>query len=533
MIKIIIMNKRHKIIALWGASTVGLLATVGITFGYQGLLDSYAHEQVLTMPNHQRIFVSDALLRAEQVGFKVIAKAYRVPKLLTDSRVKESRVLGAQIPAPLKQEEIADISTPAVVRIFNNVEGTISFPEFSVDLVNFKLAPTSTTYAEKTSALNTGTGFFVDSQGHLLTNAHVIDKDVLMDKFILSAIDYYGIEIEKQMLRLSQAEMEALGQKILATYGGDPYSAGQLFALDLLANISDYIDQKAKVESKQTITVLNSIDDGTTIKNLADLKKLAAKGISASLVDWKPGYAKSHEDVALLKVENSPTPFLTLNSESKPTTGQQIYIIGFPSNAEIDYSDLFNRSMTQGTINALKKIDGTEVYQTDAKISQGSSGSPMLNEKGEIIGIITYQKSATKGDAFGYAIPIATGQQLMTDNGVTVSENPYMASFISGVNLSAQNLCRKANEQFATTGNIDSTFANSSLQKYITRCDELIAAGNSEDGTVYQVKEFFDKVPIYAWAASGAFVLISIGSFFLIRRMRNKPLIQPLRTIPA
>jgi hypothetical protein len=243
------------------------------------------------------------------------------------------------------------------------------------------------------------------------------------------------------------------------------------------------------------------------------------------LIDSNKNYTTSHKDAALLKVDNSPTPFLTLNAESKPATGQQIYIIGFPSNAEIDYSDLFNRSMTQGSINALKKIDGFEVYQTDAKISQGSSGSPMLNEKGEVIGVITYQNNALQGDNFGYAIPIQTAKTLMNENGVNVTNNSYMASFASGLQLAAQNLCRKANEQFTNSNNLDKTFGNQNLQKYIDKCDNVIAAGQSQDGKIYQAREFISKIPAYAWAGGIVFFLISIGTIFAIRRIRNMPTI--------
>lgn len=500
---------------------MALLVVVGLSFWYQTRLDSKAADSVSIIPNPQRLFVTENQIKAKKVSTNFIAQLYHAPNLT------HGLVLGDTTPAPLKQEEIADISTPAVVRIFNQVSGSISFKEFSIDLENFQLLPTNKTYTEQSTALVTGTGFFIDSEGHLLTNAHVIDKHALLDQFIGSAINYYGQVIEQQITNLTPAEKEALKQKLISTYGPDPNIAVGSFALDLEATIEDYINQKSNVDATQNITVLNSAKDGTKLNNLADVEKLAKEGFEARLVDWKANYKTSHDDVALLKVEKSPTPFLSINADSKPSTGQQIFVIGFPSNAEIDFSDLFNRTMTQGSINATKKLDGFEVYQTDAKISQGSSGSPMLNEKGEVIGIITYQKSALLGDNFGYATPIQSGKTLMSDNGINIYSNPSLASFTQGVNLAAQSLCRKANEQFATASNLDPAFANPNLQKYIDRCKATIAAGQSKDGTLYQAQEFIGKVPIYAWVGGVAFVLISLGSLFMLRRMKKlSPIIQ-------
>jgi hypothetical protein len=64
-------------------------------------------------------------------------------------------------------------------------------------------------------------------------------------------------------------------------------------------------------------------------------------------------------------------------------------------------------TVTEGIVSNSKQIiDGSNYIQTDAAINPGNSGGPIINEKGELIGIVT--SKFTEADNMGFAIPVET-----------------------------------------------------------------------------------------------------------------------------
>jgi len=76
---------------------------------------------------------------------------------------------------------------------------------------------------------------------------------------------------------------------------------------------------------------------------------------------------------------------------------------------------VYDHTVTVGVISALNRNLGTTVFdnfiQTDAAINFGNSGGPLLNLKGEVIGINTLISS--QGSGIGFAIPINTAKQIL------------------------------------------------------------------------------------------------------------------------
>ena len=83
-------------------------------------------------------------------------------------------------------------------------------------------------------------------------------------------------------------------------------------------------------------------------------------------------------------------------SGSIPEVGEHIVVIGTPFGLE--------RTVSDGIVSAVRQIPGFgKVYQVTAPISPGSSGSPVVNMKGEVIGIATFQ--FVQGQNLNFAIP--------------------------------------------------------------------------------------------------------------------------------
>lgn len=108
-------------------------------------------------------------------------------------------------------------------------------------------------------------------------------------------------------------------------------------------------------------------------------------------------------DIAVLRL-NTPVDQrvpLVLTEPSDDMVGSSIYCIGFPGlsdNALIDatsQSGLNDMTVTGGTISRLLTSSGSGVrrIQTDAVIQHGNSGGPMVNEKGEVLGVNSWTVS--------------------------------------------------------------------------------------------------------------------------------------------
>lgn len=116
-------------------------------------------------------------------------------------------------------------------------------------------------------------------------------------------------------------------------------------------------------------------------------------------------------DIAILKVEEKNLPTLTLGDSDQIKIGQTVIAIGFALGE-------FRNTVTKGVISGIgRKITAggggqveelENVIQTDAAINPGNSGGPLLNLKGEVIGINTAM--SLEGQLIGFAIPINTAK---------------------------------------------------------------------------------------------------------------------------
>ena len=96
----------------------------------------------------------------------------------------------------------------------------------------------------------------------------------------------------------------------------------------------------------------------------------AIEGITASDVE---------NDLAILKVSNSNVQPLPLGDSDAVQLGDTVYVSGNPKESEDTFSD--------GTISGPREIGNQTLLQMTAPISPGGSGGPVLNEKGEVIGL--------------------------------------------------------------------------------------------------------------------------------------------------
>jgi S1-C subfamily serine protease len=111
--------------------------------------------------------------------------------------------------------------------------------------------------------------------------------------------------------------------------------------------------------------------------------------------------SRSH-DVALLTIAGEGrTSFPCLEVDTSPKKpGSDVYAIGAPARTELAFS------LTRGIVSGVRTKDGTQLVQTDASISPGNSGGPLLDKNGRVVGVVSRKLAggAVEGIAFGVTI---------------------------------------------------------------------------------------------------------------------------------
>jgi len=110
------------------------------------------------------------------------------------------------------------------------------------------------------------------------------------------------------------------------------------------------------------------------------------------------------KDIALLKIRALDLPSLRLGSSAEAQVGDTVYSLSNPLG--------LNNTLSQGIISAIRPGDGYRMFQITAPISPGSSGGPLFNTKGEVIGITA--AGLAGGQELNFAIPIDYARPMMT-----------------------------------------------------------------------------------------------------------------------
>lgn len=112
--------------------------------------------------------------------------------------------------------------------------------------------------------------------------------------------------------------------------------------------------------------------------------------------------ADEHSDVAVIKIDKTDLPVAVLGDSDKVRPGELAVAIGNPLGHDL------SGTITAGVISAVNRrllIDDRylDLIQTDAAINPGNSGGPLVNSRGEVIGMNTLK--ATGAEGMGFAIP--------------------------------------------------------------------------------------------------------------------------------
>ena len=208
-------------------------------------------------------------------------------------------------------------------------------------------------------------------------------------------------------------------------------------------------------------------------------------------------WADSTLDLSILKINIEGMRSAKLGDSSKVKTGQTVYAIGNPIGYE------FQRTVTFGIISAESRtlkfkenntdILMTDLIQTDADINPGNSGGPLINTKGEVIGINSLKIDSAEG--IGFAVPINIIKPIIEKFDKTGKfEEPTIG--ISGYD---KNVIPYLDKDISITSGVyveNIVKGSPAEQKGILKGDIILRIDDKEINTMNELKEYvYSKYP--------------------------------------
>jgi len=176
--------------------------------------------------------------------------------------------------------------------------------------------------------------------------------------------------------------------------------------------------------------------DGYILTNnhvVADADKVTVKLLDNRTFTAKVTGRDPTTDVAVIKVDANDLPTVNLGDDANARVGQWVVAIGNPLGLDF--------TVTAGIVSARGRSLGAllntryaiqDYIQTDAAINPGNSGGPLVNIRGEVIGINSAIASNTGFYAgYGFAIPITLAKQVMDD----IIEYGKVRRAVLGINI--------------------------------------------------------------------------------------------------
>jgi hypothetical protein len=339
--------------------------------------------------------------------------------------------------AVFSQEQKLDI----VLRIMNNYPAR--FFKKSLETIE-----------EKQEITATGTGFLITGDGY-----HLIDRDnaFIRRQFILTAFQ-----------EITQAHINAFESSWAATFNEQQKN----LLNNTYASLYSKLFPMTLSDLQKTVYVVYRVDSNNTETTETRAANIIIKGSPM------PG-----KDVAILKIDGDTTlPDLKMADKDLPLVGEQLFVYGYPgpvtNNDFVSAVSAIEPTLTTGIVSAIKKsVNGWPVIQMDANINHGSSGGPVCNSEGAVVGLTTFgslENSGSLAAGLNFSIPISILYEFMDSAGIEHSVSRSTSLFSEGLNYFEKCYFGKAIRDFQEVKKINAHYPT--LDHYILACRQNIAA---------------------------------------------------------
>ncbi len=377
---------------------------------------------------------------------------------------------------------------PSVVRIIAGCTAKFRYTETFKDSNNNTII--KTVEDDPIEAVS-GSGFFINSDGYIVTNAHVVSTAEDGGKACRERLFSRFIE------KVTSSKLSEVSQ-----------------------NTKDEIKKKTESTFIDIQHVILFNESGSN-RFKFDLKKIG-KPINPEGTEGK--------DVAVIKIALINTPALLLENSDTVQYQDKVAAIGFPAAADLskewyteEIFDAKNRaeaSVMDNTIaNPNKTLsDGTPVIQLNQAVPKGTSGGPVLIDKrGElrVIGIATF-RNVDQEDKVAFAMPTSVIKEFLGQAGATNEVGTVGQLYKKGLEFYSQGKYQEAKIKFE---------AVKGLFKYHSEIDRLIRDCNQK------LAEQAVSPPYLFWGAIAGFTsLVFVLAYLLFRQSPGK---QQLSSVPV
>ena len=311
---------------------------------------------------------------------------------------------------------------------------------------------------------STGTGFFITGNGYVATNSHLIDREnaFIRRRFILSAFQQIT-EANIKALEYSWATSFTEQQRNLL-YNTYASMYSRLFSMELY-------------DLKKEIFVVYSSN------------KMGSSTVKRPAIVIANGQPMPGKDVAILKIDgDSALPTLKIASDQLPEVGEQLYVYGYPAPATnndfVAMESAIEPTLTTGIVSAIKKsIDGWPLIQMDANINHGSSGGPVCNSNGEVVGLTTFGSLENNGElaaGLNFAIPVQILHEYLDTSDVVAQVSKASQVFADAVQFYEAKYYRKALNKLQDVKKMNDSYPG--LENLIDSCSARIKRGEDRGG---------------------------------------------------
>jgi S1-C subfamily serine protease len=403
-------------------------------------------------------------------------------------------------PADSANRHGVNLASPAVVRIVSEVDGQVvckgcnsgADVTFPLDGGTYGLA-------------FTGSGAFISSDGYVLTADHVVDytnNDQIILDFFNQAVAEFA-----QVSGYSQDDAQSIFL--------------QLVDEDLIRIPTQVISQKVFLSTAYTGSLTNPA--GVTSYDITRI-------VANSPVD--------KQDVAIVKVEAKDMPYLQLAPANSVHLQDTITAVAYPADADTgDFTALLSPT-SGGNVNTANSLltasvntaqvtsqktfaDGTPVYETTGLANHGSSGGPVIDTQGRIVGVVDAiaVQNGQEDTRVVYLIPSDVAAQYARQSGAT-SGGAFMAAWTKAITeYDATGPCHFTNAKRDLTSLKSNYPAFGGVTSYLTEAQSKATAAECPAPG--------PSAGLIAGICGGLLVLLAILGmlvFMLVRRSRqNQP----------
>lgn len=343
-----------------------------------------------------------------------------------------------------KAQQISEYTKPAVVRIVNAAFVKWRYTPDS-DAYFYYLDSAIMEYLKsvdyQTSEITAGSGAIINPNGYIVTNAHVVE---------LSKLD--NVQIAKNQI------------------------------VDMSIEICKFFNSKYGVNFKPE-AVATYLLNHLQIAGVDRLIKVILPGGG----DFMDGEIKSYgaptgegKDVAVIKIEKNNLPSIILGDSEKIQLQDSIWVFGYPAAADsklLSKESILVVSITDGKVSATdkKSTQGAPVLQINAAATHGNSGGPVINEDGNVVGLLTFrsENNPKETQGFNFAVPVNTVKEFVSQAGAKNEEGGINKLYKEGLQLYWAGYYKDALGKFEAVQRLNSN--HSEIKKLISDCQQKSA----------------------------------------------------------